>query len=871
MKFSFFKSAKSKTGKPDGSLTIEQLIAAIREGSWKKEVLTVRQRSESKAYRLLKEKLPAVTISGTFKTRDVEQSVEDRLIAHSGYIGIDIDGKDNPKLRVKDLVDKDALAQFISPGGKGIKQIYRCKPVKTAAEHRRIFDAIVERLAKKGITIKVDPVVKSIASLQFVSYDPEAYYNPKTKLVVSPLPPKKIAAKKHTHEGDEQLKQLDEYIDALGKKDVTATYEDWLNILFGLSYSFGEAGRERAQRLCSNYPGYSAAEVDEKFDACLESTPSATTPITVSTVFQLVAKAIPAKFKKALGKKYIKTHAVAKGKAEDVVDNPDLAGFVRYGLFLFKKIVDKKTQEVVDLQLSKLNLNEFEKALRTLGFYRYQAMYEKTYFVHIVENIVTAVDADDILRIFTSYVEGLGDVAFTYNEIPYTFRNEEVALFWRDKRTDLKWQIAPSLTHWLPNLLKDTVDTSFIPYRNGVVKVTKKDVELVPYKSIPYQIWKERILPRDFKYSKGVGEFEKFWVNVFGTGNTRTQQISSPSYKRATWYYGYCLQGTKRASTARAWILYDIKTGNNGRTGKTIVAKAIGKIRNLTIIDGKRTDLTDRFALQMLDPWTEVCLIDDVARGASLQPLFSAITGDTVADKKGVTPLTVSVKFIFTANWFLESEGSSETGRQFVSQVNDYYLRYSKEHGNTITPIVDAHAGKEFFTDWDAGDWSTFDSFSIRALQTYLGDDRPENTIIGDAKILRFIQTYEEEVFFNLARTLVETGEDVEEGIIVSTSAMSEAVKEANEGINSKRAGMSIRSFFAAIDAEYAGITTAKGTNGLTRNVYKLGKNWKNLAFGPYADRLSNLRRGRDFRGFSDLTHLVKSKKGRIAAKKREK
>lgn len=850
MKFSIFNSARAADKKPNGSLTIEQLYEGIRTGLWKQPVLKVRERVGTRAYRLLKEKLPAVTISGRFSSRDVKKPVEDRLVEHSGYIAIDVDGKGNPGLRIKDLIDKECVLQFVSPGGKGIKIIYACGKVSTAAEHRRIYDAAIERLAKLNVTLKADPVVKSLANLQFVSYDPAAYYNPKTKLVLKPLPPIKATPKKLDISDNEQLKQLAEYVAALGTKDITSLYEDWLNVLFGLSYSFGEAGRNLAHGLCRNYPGYSESECNEKYDACLESTTSKETPITCSTVFQLINAALPKARKKALNKLY-NPNPHALGRAEDVEAdaNPDLAGFVRYGLFLFKKITDKKTNEIVDLQISRLNLNAFEKFLKDLGFYRYQAMYSRAYFVRIIDNVVSTVDIPDVLRIVTKVIEENGDYVFTYGEVPYKFPWEEIALKWREARgnSNMGAQISSSLSHWEPNILRDTVDTSYIPYRNGVVEVTSKTVKILSYKSLPFQIWKERILPREFKYVKTGGMFADFWLNVFGRGKSTREKISSLSYQRALWYYGYSLQGTKRSSSARAWLLYDTKTGNNGRSGKTIVGNAIGKIRNLVVIDGKRVDLTERFSFQTLEPWTEVVLIDDVARGASLQPLFSMITGATTADKKNIAPITVSVKFVFTSNWILEAEGSSETGRQFVSQLNDFYVQYSKDNKNTITPVVDLH-GKEFFTDWDAKDWAGFDSFSVRAIQKHLLETAPENTIVGNARILRFIQTNEEEVFFNLSRAFIEHADRDSEGrITVSTSLMNEALRDANDALQGKRAGATIRSFFATIGAAYEGLSTARAANGSTKNVYRIGNDWAEIDFGNYSERLGRPKNGGNF------------------------
>src|SRR5690606_32470960 len=121
------------------------------------------------------------------------------------------------------------------------------------------------------------------------------------------------------------------------------------------------------------YANYSKLECDEKYDAVLERDMEAIDrPVTVSSVFQLLIDAIPKASLKQLAKKYNKGHAVGVG--EDV-EQGDLAGMVRYKLFLFKKVFDKESNTLAELVPAELNLNEFEKLLREKGFYRYDGMY----------------------------------------------------------------------------------------------------------------------------------------------------------------------------------------------------------------------------------------------------------------------------------------------------------------------------------------------------------------------------------------------------------------------------------------------------------------------------------------------------------------
>lgn len=833
-KFSFFKN--NKDNKPQGSLSIEQFYEGIKEGTWAKQINLLRlKRSNAIAYKQLKNRLPGVTISALLKSRDVKTPLAKRLVEHTGYIAIDIDKKDNPNLRTQDQIDKDAVLEFTSPGGEGKKLIYACQPTMDVAIHRRIFDAIVERLKKLDIAIKIDPVVKSIVGLQYVSSDPDAFYNPKTKLVIKPLPPIVRAKVKPDKDRDQIIMELSDYIKNLGKKDVTKNYEDWLNILFGISYSLGEAGRESLHKICKNYKNYSKLEVDEKFDACLESTQSATTPITISTVFQLLSDGMGKIKARQLAKKYNRVHAVGIGKAEEITEgSPELIGLVKYKLFLFKPTMDSKTKEVTDLQPTKLNLNAFEVLLSELGFYRYERM-----FIQINQNIVDTIDIPDILHRVTKYVEQSGDYIFTYKEVEFRFSWEDIAHRWREIRalSTTETQIKASLKHWEPNILKDQANESYIPYRNGVVVVNANQIELKPYKEIHAQVWKERILPRDFKLVKRIGMFEEFFANVMGRGASHKQRTKSESYSRALWYYGYMLQGTKRQSTARAWLLYDIRSGNNGRSGKTIVGNAVGHIRSVAIIDGKRVDLSDRFAFQNVQPWNDIIFIDDPAKSTSLVPLFNMISGTTLADRKTIAPIVKDLKIMIASNWILESSGTSEAGRQFVSQLDDFYIRYSASHNHTIQPLVDFH-GKEFFTDWNKQDWAEFDTFSLNALKFHLATRAPENTIIGNSAQIRFMQLYEEEMFYSLAVALYSNAKPYNGGTVIVQNILTEVVRE--HAPDFKKAGSVVKEFLKALGATNINNTTTRvGT--LPRNAWSFEPSITKLNLGEFKNRLPKL------------------------------
>lgn len=790
---SYFKN--NKTEKPEKELTLQQFLTDIKS-KWKLQVEKLRETQSKK----LKDSLPAVTISGTFKTRAANFDLSKKIIAHSGFICIDIDSKDNPRMSTSHVIDHECIAQFVSCRGEGLKIIYACKKVTTQAEHWRVYDAVVERLQKKKVNVKVDSIVKSIISLQYVTYDPDPYINLKSKLVVKPLAPIKLKKREVKVNSGKELEILAAYVKQLSKKDITNNYETWNNIAFGLSFSLGEDGREVFHQLSKNYKGYSTTETDEKYDHCLQRQPTGP-PITIATVYDIIAGHVPKlKIKKDKGV------AIGTGQGEEC---PDMAGMVQYKLFLFKKHLDKETLAVKALTPHALNPLAFGKLLMSKNIYRYENA-----FVKINNAIVEKVDTHTILWEISEFIKQDGNYDFTYKGEQYSFSWEDVYYLWSVIKmgSGIYNAISTNVAFWVPNLIADTPTVSYVPYLNGVVEITGKSINVTPYSALKHEIWKDEILPRNYKPAKKAGMFEIFFADVMG-------KLGSEEYRRALWYYGYMLQGTKDPATARAWMLYDIAVGNNGRSGKSLIGQALGYIRHVTTIDGKQVDFRNRFWLQTIKPWTKIIFIDDPKTGTSILPMFNMITGTVTADRKTIQPLEVNAKFLFASNWIMESDGSSEADRQFISQLTNYYTEYSRKHGNTITPLVHRH-GKRFFTEWNELDWQQFDTFSLNALQYHLKAQPPTNIIIGNSRAIQFKQRHGEEIYDELQQQF----EGKRMGDCIARDVLISFIRDRDNQVNAKHAGAIARDFLKSVGCKNVTVTTIRNKHGIPTNVYKWEK-----------------------------------------------
>jgi hypothetical protein len=126
---------------------------------------------------IVKKDMPCITPSGLFSKRG-----KDYLIQHSGFIAIDIDGKDNTHISnffdLKNKLCKLSQVAYcgLSVSGQGYWALI---PIAHPDKHEKHYQFLEDYFAKKGLNI--DPACKDVARLRFYSYDPDAYFNHNAK------------------------------------------------------------------------------------------------------------------------------------------------------------------------------------------------------------------------------------------------------------------------------------------------------------------------------------------------------------------------------------------------------------------------------------------------------------------------------------------------------------------------------------------------------------------------------------------------------------------------------------------------------------------------------------------------------------------
>jgi len=163
----FFKGLRSTT--PQETLNLSEVLASIRDGKWKEKV------DKCKIDLKYKDFLPCFTPTGIFSHRSIKG-----LESYNGIICLDIDHVEDPEA-LKEKVSKLSYvhAAFVTPSGKGLKVI-----VLTDGSHES-YKANEERVSAKFLDdtgAARDNRCKDLARIQYVSYDPNLYYNPDSKV-----------------------------------------------------------------------------------------------------------------------------------------------------------------------------------------------------------------------------------------------------------------------------------------------------------------------------------------------------------------------------------------------------------------------------------------------------------------------------------------------------------------------------------------------------------------------------------------------------------------------------------------------------------------------------------------------------------------
>ncbi len=451
--------------------------------------------------------------------------------------------------------------------------------------------------------------------------------------------------------------KLESAIEFLGNNLPNNCYDEWYKIGFSL-VTIGEEGRKYFLQLSLSNPNYhdSEFEINRKFDGLQKDYNG---KITLGSLYHIAEK---------------------------------------YG---WEKPFVKFWYEENDK--TKISKEYFKRFLEENGFCKLKL--EHGYILlKVSKNIVKEVEIFDIKDFVIGYLKQLDNIYFkeisktkVINAVIHGAPQHFVQPFLEFLETrDLEF-------------LRDTKGKGFLFFSNCYVEITTCKVQTMRYEELDGFIWDRQIIHKRLTIEKRQSEFERFVNNICKNDEMRILSLRSS--------IGYLLHNNKDSTNAKAVIFLDEKLsdGAAGRSGKGLVAQAIGKLRKIIRLDGRNFNFSKSFSFQSVTLDTAIIEFNDVAKRFNFDKLFSIITDDITVEKKNqneiIIPFHQSPKIIISTNYTIDGSDDSALDRQFAIEFSDHY---NKAH----RPIDEF--GHRFFDEWNNEEWNCFLNYMIDCMQIYL-------------------------------------------------------------------------------------------------------------------------------------------------------
>ena len=288
----------------------------------------------------------------------------------------------------------------------------------------------------------------------------------------------------------------------------------------------------------------------------------------------------------------------------------------------------------------------------------------------------------------------------------------------------------------------DTADAAYRFFQNGWIKITKEGVSpLLSYEDVPENkiIWNSSVIARDYDEPSSIElkqpdtHFRDFVTNL---AKDNDGEVDDDALKRLELSIGYLCHRHHIQSERKYVLLVDKfyegapKGQSNGGNGKSLLINTLGKVMNLTELDGrafKKSDKNDMAAFAQVTPATEICHIDDAVKGFPADLLFTRTTGDFHVRRLYKNPFSIPAKsapkIAVTSNFPLEGEGNSYRRREFIIEVGNFYRVLFENYDETP---YDIHGHKHIGSnEWNKVDWIEFYRYIFECISKYITNGLP--------------------------------------------------------------------------------------------------------------------------------------------------
>jgi len=665
---------------------VDVILSRIREGKSKELVKEIRKEKDKDKRNALKQLLPAICFSGEFLKRN-----DDAIKSHSGLICLDFDGFN---LKRELMAKKDELAKnkhtysvFISPSGNGLKALVKIPP--DIDNHKNYFLA----LQKFYDSPHFDRTSKNLSRVCYESYDPLIFINENsitwTKMeeeahhhhdVRSSLPTIKI------DDENEIVRRLmlwweNKYGFVEGERN---------NNLFILASAFNEFGVSESlcKYILSQYESkdFSSKEIDSIVKSAYQNSAAHLTKFFENT--EVVDK-IQQDLNRGVPKKEVRSRLKDTGVEGEIVDS------------VINRVEEDTNERTFWCKSQKGVVSivhwKFKKFLEDNGFYKFAPDGSKNHiFVKVTNNLIDNTSEEEIKDFVLTYLQQQEDLSI-YNHFA-------------DKTRYFKEDFLSMISSVDVYFVEDTKDSAYIYYKNCAVQVTKESIKQIDYIDLGGYCWVNQVIDREFKTCKSDAcDYKKFISNIAGDDPMHIASVEST--------IGFLLHGYKSLGYCPAIIINDevISDHPEGGTGKGLFVNGIGQLKKTVIIDGKSFFFEKSFPYQLVSADSQILTFDDVRKSFDFERLFSIVSEGITLEKKNKDaikiPFRKSPKIVITTNYAIKGKGNSFERRKWELEFKQHYTK-------DFTPLQEF--GRLLFSEWDEGEWCSFDNYMINNLQNYL-------------------------------------------------------------------------------------------------------------------------------------------------------
>ena len=355
-----------------------------------------------------------------------------------------------------------------------------------------------------------------------------------------------------------------------------------------------------------------------------------------------------------------------------------------------------------------INYTAWIELLYSFGFRRFDI--DKNFvFVKLEKRVIKQVTITQIQDYFIAYLKGLP------NELGKGLKSKMIidkfyknpAYYFCPNRLSLLTPNEPIIFN------TDSQNDSFIYFKNGFVKVNKEGWKLYDYNELTGYVWEAQILDRSFTPIRfdidedlNLPYFGTFMYNISGKDAQRFKSLCSIAGYNLHSYFETTLKATIFTDSA-------ISEDAEGRTGKTLFAKSLGKLKRYVEIAGKDFKIDDKYKYSTCSLDTQIVHVNDAKKYIDFECFYNDITEGITVERKNQHPFTVMVKMIISTNKTIKLDGGSSRDRSIEFELANHYSdKYKPEH----------EFGHWFFRDWDIEEWNKFDNFLIYCQWLYFKD-----------------------------------------------------------------------------------------------------------------------------------------------------